>query len=680
MRENSLLSNYNTPHNTTPFNLINTEDYEPAILEGINRQNIAIEGIINNKEKASFENTIVALERSGELVEKVSTIFSNLLSAETNDKLDELAQKLMPLLSEHSNNILLNDNLYKRIKEIYDSKDSISLNSEEMKLLEKTYDAFSRNGANLNDHDKAIYRKLTSKLASLKLKFSHNILKETNSYQLIIDNEEDLQGVPEHVIKEAKELADKKQLSNSWIITLHAPSMIPFMKYCAKRELREKLYIAYNTRCTHDNEFSNIEIVKEIVNLRLQIANILGYDSYADYVLKNRMAKSSDNVYKLLDNLMKAYMPVAQKEVAQVEEFAKSIEGDDFKLMPWDWAFYSEKLRINRFEINEEKLRPYFELDKVVSGVFGLATKLYGINFKENKDIQVYHKDVKAYDVFDNDGSFLAVLYVDFFPREGKRPGAWMTNYQEQWKDNNGDYRPHVSITMNFTKPVGDNPSLLSYSEVNTLLHEFGHALHSIFSQTTYKSLSGTNVYWDFVELPSQIMENYANEKDFLNTFAKHYKTGEQISSEIIQNLVNASNFNVGYLTIRQLSLGYLDMAWYDRKEKFDGDIFEFEKKVFDKTRLLPSIDDCCMSVHFSHIMSGGYAAGYYSYKWAEVLDADAFSLFQKYGIFSSSVASAFRENILSKGGTKDPMELFKSFKGEEPTIDALLKRNNIIN
>lgn len=680
MRDNPFIAEYNTIHNTTPFKLIETEDYEPAILEGIRKQNEAILQITDNIEKPSFDNTIVALERSGELLDRVITVFSNLLSAETNDKLQELAERLMPMVSEHSNNILLNEKLYARIKEVYNSDESSNLNYEQTMLLNKTYDSFVRHGANLSNSEKDIYRSLTSKLTTLTLKFSQNILKETNNFQLVIDNDDDLQGLPEYSIRAAKELAEKKGKTDSWIFTLHAPSMVPFLKYCNKRELRETIYKSYNTICTHDNEYNNLTIVKDIVNTRFEIAKVLGYESFADYVLKNRMAKSCEDVYKLLDELYDAYMPVAKKEVKEVEDLAKSLEGDDFVLMPWDWSFYSEKLKKNRFDINEEVLRPYFELSKVIDGVFGLASTLYGIQFRENNYIQVYNEDVKAYEVFDNDGKLLSVLYTDFHPRDGKRSGAWMTNYKEQWKDKSGDSRPHVSITMNFTKPIGDSPALLSHSEVNTFLHEFGHALHGIFADSTYQSLSGTNVYWDFVELPSQIMENYANEKDFLNTFANHYKTGEQIPSEIIQNLIDASNFNAGYLCIRQLSLGYLDMAWYGRRSKFEGDVMVYEKEVFEKTKLLPSVDGCCMSAQFSHIMSGGYSAGYYSYKWAEVLEADAFSVFKKNGIFNEAVAASFRENILSKGGTKDPIELYKSFKGSAPTIDALLRRNNIIN
>ena len=450
------------------------------------------------------------------------------------------------------------------------------------------------------------------------------------------------------------------------------------MKYCKNRELREQLYRAYNTQCTHDNEYNNLDIVKRLVNLRLELAQLIGFETAADYVLTKRMAANSNNVYQLLNQLLEAYTPTAQKEVAEVQTLAKELEGEEFQLMPWDWAYYSRILKEKKFNIDEEILRPYFELNKVIEGVFGLATRLYGIMFQENKDIPVYHTDVKAYEVYDKDNSFLAVLYTDFHPRASKRSGAWMTNYKEQWIDEKGNSRPHVSVTMNFTKPSAEKPALLTFGEVTTFLHEFGHALHGMFANTTYQSMSGTNVYWDFVELPSQIMENFAIEKEFLNTFAKHYKTGESIPSELIQRLVDASNFNVAYACLRQLSFGLLDMAWYTRTTPFDGDVRYYEKEAWKKAQVLPDIEDTCMTVQFSHIMAGGYSAGYYSYKWAEVLDADAFSLFKEKGIFNEETANSFRENVLSKGGTEHPMVLYKNFRGKEPNINALLERNGI--
>ena len=515
-------------------------------------------------------------------------------------------------------------------------------------------------------------------MSILTLHFSQNNLKETNNYELQL-TEEQLAGIPTNIV-ETYQQAAKEKGKEGYIVTLDAPSFIPFLKYCKNRQLREELYMAYNTRGTHQDDYDNIDIVKELVNLRMERAQLLGYPTAADFVLTQRMAENSANVYRLLDQLLEAYTPTAQNEVQEVSNLAKELEGEDFQLMPWDWAYYSDKLKLKKFDLDEEALRPYFELSQVIDGVFGLATRLYGITFTENKNISTYHEDVKAFEVFDKDGSFLAVLYADFHPRAGKRSGAWMTSFREQWKDKDGNHRPHVSLVMNFSKPTSDKPALLTFGEVNTFLHEFGHALHGIFADTTYQSLSGTNVYWDFVELPSQFMENFAIEKDFLNTFAKHYQTGEPIPEELIRRIIDASNFNVAYACLRQLSFGYLDMAWYTRTTPFEGNIEAYEKKAWEKTQILPSVEGTCMSVQFSHIMAGGYSAGYYSYKWAEVLDADAFSLFKEKGIFNPEVANSFRTNVLSKGGTEHPMTLYKRFRGQEPSIDALLKRNGIIN
>ena len=545
-------------------------------------------------------------------------------------------------------------------------------------LLQNTYDGFIRSGANLTPEQKERFREISSEMSVLTLRFSQNNLKETNNFELPLQ-EDQLEGLPESALNAYAQTAKEKR-KEGHIVTLQAPSFVPFMKYSKCRELRKQLYVAYNTQCTHDNEYNNMEIVKKLVNLRLERAQLLGFPTAADFVLTRRMAEKSDNVYQLLNQLLEAYTPTAHQEVEEVTAIAKELEGEDFTLMPWDWAYYSEKLKEKKFNWNEEALRPYFELNRVIEGVFGLATRLYGITFQENKDIPVYHADVKAYEVFDRDGSFLAVLYTDFHPRASKRSGAWMTSYKEQWIDEKGNSRPHVSVTMNFTKPSADKPALLTFSEVNTFLHEFGHALHGMFANTTYQSLSGTNVYWDFVELPSQIMENFAIEKEFLNTFAKHYETGEDIPEEMIQRIVDASNFNVAYACLRQLSFGLLDMAWYTRTEPFEGDVRSYEKEAWKKTQILPDIAETCMTVQFSHIMAGGYSAGYYSYKWAEVLDADAFSLFKEKGIFHSDTANSFRENVLSKGGTEHPMELYKRFRGQEPSIDALLKRNGILN
>ena len=675
---NPLLSENHTLHGTMPFHLIKTEHYEPAILKGMEIHNQEIEAIINQTDAPTFANTIVALEKSGALLNQVSTVFGNLLSAETNDEMQAIAERIMPQLSEHSNNITLNEKLFARIKAVYNTTDKEQLGKEEQMLLQNTYDGFIRSGANLTPEQKERFRQISAEMSVLTLRFSQNNLKETNAYELALQADQ-LDGLPESALHAYAQTAQEKG-KEGHIVTLQAPSFIPFMRYSQYRELRQQLYMAYNTQCTHDNEYNNMDIVKKLVNLRLERAQLLGFQTAADYVLTRRMAEKSENVYKLLNQLLEAYTPTAHKEVEEVQALAKELEGEDFQLMPWDWAYYSEKLKEKKFNLNEEALRPYFELNNVIGGVFGLATRLYGITFQENKEIPVYHPDVTAYEVFDKDGSFLAVLYADFHPRAGKRSGAWMTSYKEQWKDENGNSRPHISVVMNFTKPSGDKPALLSFGEVNTFLHEFGHALHGMFANTTYQSLSGTNVYWDFVELPSQIMENFAIEKDFLNTFAKHYETGENIPEELIQRLVDASNFNVAYACLRQLSFGLLDMAWYTRTEPFEGDVRNYEKQAWSQAQVLPSCEETCMTVQFSHIMAGGYSAGYYSYKWAEVLDADAFSLFQEKGIFNPEVANSFREHVLSKGGTEHPMTLYKRFRGQEPGIDALLKRNGILN
>ena len=675
--QNPLLATYHTPYNTAPFHLIKTEHYEPAILKSMEMQDEEIDAIVNNPEQPTFDNTIVALEGSGATLDRATTILGNLLSAETSDELQAIAQRVMPKLSEHNNNISLNEKLFARIKAVYESPESAQLNQEDRMLLDKTYDGFIRNGANLPEADKERFRQISSELSVLTLQFSQNNLNETNSYELPLTLEQ-LDGVPESAIESYAQTAKEKG-KEGYIVTLHAPSFIPFMKYGRNRELRKQLYMAYNTQCIQDNENNNTEIVKKLVNLRLERAQLLGFQTAADYVLTKRMAENSQNVYQLLNQLLEAYTPTAHKEVAEVVALAKELEGEDFELMPWDWAYYSEKLKEKLFNLNEEELRPYFELSKVIEGVFGLATRLYGITFQKNEEIPVYHPDVETYEVFDENQELLAILYTDFHPRASKRSGAWMTSFKEQWKDENGNSRPHVSITMNFTKPSANKTALLTFSEVNTFLHEFGHALHGMFANTTYQSLSGTNVYWDFVELPSQIMENFAIEKEFLNTFAKHYQTNEPIPAEMIQRIVDASNFNVAYACLRQLSFGLLDMAWYTRTEPFDGDVRSYEKEAWAKTQLLPNVPEACMTVQFSHIMAGGYSAGYYSYKWAEVLDADAFSLFKEKGIFSKEVANSFREHVLSKGGTEHPMTLYKRFRGQTPDIDALLKRNGIL-
>lgn len=677
--QNPFFENIHTPHGTVPFDRIAVEHYAPAMRRGIECQNEEIDAIVNNLEPANFHNTILALEKSGQLLHRVEVVFDNLLSAETNDAMQELAKELMPLLSEHANNITLNERLFERVKTAYEHRNNEPLTAEQRKLTEDTYEGFVRSGANLQGADKEKYRELSRQLSLLTLQFSENNLKETNDYQLVLTDEAQLKGLPQSAIDAAAETAREKQ-QEGWVFTLHAPSYVPFLTYAADRDLRKEIYMVYNTKCTHANACNNLDIVKQLVNTRLALAQLLGYKDYATYKLERRMAQNSANVYHLLDQLLEAYKPTAQKEYAEVQALAREEQGADFTLMPWDWGYYSQKLKDRKFNLNDEMLRPYFELENVKKGVFGLATRLYGITFQKNPDIPVYHKDVEAFDVFDKDGSFLAVLYTDFHPREGKRSGAWMTSYKEQWIDEKTgeNSRPHVSLVMNFTKPTQDKPALLTFGEVETFLHEFGHSLHGMFANTTYASLSGTNVYWDFVELPSQFMENFAVEKEFLHTFARHYQTGELIPDELVQRIVDSRNFNAAYACLRQVSFGLLDMAWYTRTTPFEGDVMAYEKQAWARAQILPSVEGTCMSTQFSHIFAGGYSAGYYSYKWAEVLDADAFSLLKKQGIFDQKTAFSFRENILSRGGTEHPMTLYKRFRGQEPTIDALLIRNGI--
>ena len=677
--QNPFFQKYTTPHGTVPFDKIKTEDYEPAIREGIRLHNEELQTIIDNQDAPTFANTIEAFDRSGRLLNQVSTVFGNMLSAETNDQLQNLAKTIMPLLSEHSNDISLNEKLFARIKEVYQHKDQLSLTPEQSMLLDKMYKGFVRSGANLSEADKEQYRKLSTELSILELEFDENNLKEINDYQLVLTDKQQLKGLPASIAEAAAETAKEKGVEG-WVITLQAPSYVPFMMYADDRELRHTLYMAYNTKCTHGNETDNKEIVKKLVNTRLQMARLLDYGNFTEYVLEERMAQTSDNVYKLLYQLLEAYKPTALQEYADVQALARQTAGADFQLMPWDWSYYSQKLKDKQFRIDDEMLRPYFELEKVKEGVFGLATRLYGITFKKNSEIPVYHKDVEAYEVFDKDGKYLAVLYTDFHPRKGKRSGAWMTEYKGQWKDSatGENSRPQVSIVMNFTKPTKEKPALLTFSEVETFLHEFGHSLHGMFANTQYESLSGTNVYWDFVELPSQFMENFATEKEFLLTFAKHYQTGEALPDELIKRIKDSSNFNAAYACLRQISFGLLDMAWYTRETPFEGDVKAYESEAWSEAQILPVVPETCMSTQFSHIFSGGYSAGYYSYKWAEVLDADAFALFKQEGIFNPQTATSFRNNILSKGGTEHPMTLYKRFRGQEPTIDALLIRNGI--
>ena len=679
---NPFLESYNTLHDTVPFNKITLADYEEAIMEGIRRENEEIEKTINNPEEPTFDNTLAredeveGREHYYDLLDRVTSVFFNMLSAETNDEMEELAQKMSPILTQHANDISLNPKLFARVKAVYEKHRELTV--EENRLLEDSYDGFVRSGALLNDTDKERLRSLTEEASILSLQFSQNLLKENKAYTLHITNEADLSGLPETAREAAAESARERNLEG-WVFTLDAPSYGPFMTYSDRRELRRELYMAHSTLCIKDNEENNLEICRRLINLRRQTAQLLGYETYADYVMKHRMAESVNNVYKLLDNLIEAYKPAAIAESAKVKALAKEEMGEDFDFKPWDAAYYSHRLKVKEYDFDPEELRPYLEVNNVINGVFGLATKLYGITFRENKQIPVYHPDVKAYEVFDANDSYLAVLYVDFHPRKGKHDGAWMTEFQGQYIKRDGtNVRPHASLVMNLSKPTDGKPALLRLGEVETFLHEFGHSLHGMFANTRFESLSGTNVWWDFVELPSQFMENYAVEKEFLRTFAFHYKTGEPIPDELIDKVIASRNFNVAMSCLRQVSLGLLDMAYYTQRDEFTDDIIPFEKKAWAKAIIDEQLPETCMTTQFSHIMAGGYAAGYYSYKWAEVLDADAFSMFKKNGIFNRETAWSFRDNILSRGGTEHPMILYKRFRGQEPTIDALLERNGI--
>ena len=715
-RKNPFFEPYKTLHDVAPFDRIRLEDYEEAFMEGIRRDKELLDKTINNPAKPTFDNTIINKDDDPEgyydLLERVSTVFFNLLSAETNDEMDALAQKMSPILTQHANDMRLNEKLFERVRQVH--LHHRRLTPEEKRLLDDCYQGFVRSGALLDKEGKDRLRQLTEEASLLGLQFSQNLLKENKAFSLHITDAAQLDGLPQSAIDAAAEEA-KQRGEEGWTFTLDAPCYSPFMTYSTQRELRRQMYMAYNTKGIHDNDCNNLAICQRLVNLRREIAQLLGYKTYADYVLSRRMAKSVRGVYRLLDQLVDAYKPAAKKELEELEKQtltqplpegrgadSRAVSSSNDKsiysppsqggagggsvggtpvghLEPWDIAFYSHKLKLKKYHIDAEMLRPYLQLDKVIDGVFGLATRLYGITFKENSDIPVYHPDVKAYEVFDRDGSYLAVLYADFHPRKGKQGGAWMTQYQGQWIDRKGEnVRPHVSLVMNLTKPTPDKPALLTLGEVETFLHEFGHALHGIFSNCRFESLSGTNVLWDFVELPSQFMENFAVEKEFLRTFAFHYQTGEPLPDELIRRIVRSRNFMVATACLRQVSFGLLDMAYYTQRDEFTDDIIAFEKQAWQKAIIMPQRIDTCMTTQFSHIMAGGYAAGYYSYKWAEVLDADAFAVFKRSGIFNQTTAQRFRDCILARGGTDDPMTLYKNFKGSEPTIDALLKRNGI--
>lgn len=675
--ENPLTSRFGTPYGTPPFDKIKIEDFKPAITEAIKLHHDEIEAIASQQDKPGFKNTIEAFDRSGRLLDSVTSIFFNLLNADSNDELMELSHEIMPVLSEHYNNISLNEALFGRIKQVYDMQDSLALTQEQKTLLKNSYKSMLRSGAALKGKDRDKYRELSMELSKLSLTYGQNLLKATNAFEMLLADEADLAGLPESVRESAKARAESKGKSG-YLFNLSYPSYAPFMKYSSRRDLREKMYRAYNSRCI-GGEFDNREIVRSIAEKRKELANLLGFENWAAYVLDNRMAHNCEGVYSLLDKLREAYKPVADKEVEEIKVFARELEGKDIDLMPWDWSYYSEKLKDRKYELNDEMLKPYFEIENVKKGVFGLAERLYGLKFVKNDSIPVYHEDVEAFKVLDEDGNYVGILFTDYYPRDGKQGGAWMTTFKGQWHEPDGtDSRPHVSLVMNFSRPAADKPALLTYDEVNTFLHEFGHSLHSLLSKCSYSSLSGTSVYRDFVELPSQIMENWMDEKEFLDTFAAHYKTGEKIPEELVNKIVASAQYHAGYACVRQLSFGYLDMAWHTITDTVPADVMQFERRAMRPTDLFPEVENTGMSCQFSHIFDGGYAAGYYGYKWAEVLDADAFSVFKENGIFDRKSADSFRTNILERGGSDDPMTLYVNFRGKEPSIDAIMERDGI--
>ena len=665
------------PFNTAPFSKIENEHFLPAIKQLIKDTKDEINTITENTDKPTFKNSVEALERTGEQLNRVTGIFFNLNSAETNEEIQKIAQEVSPLLSDFKNDLLLNEALFKRVKSVYDNKNNLELSTEESMLLEKQYKGFARNGANLSEDKKEKLRKIDQDLSKLSLTFGEHVLAETNKYELHITDEDKLSGLPEGAKEEAADTAKEKG-KDGWMFTLAYPSYIPFMTYADNRELRKELSLAFGSKAFHKDELDNQEIVLQIANLRYQRAQLLGYDSHAHFVLEERMAETPEKVTSFLDELLQKAKPAAQKEFAELETFAKELDGID-QLQKWDGAYYAEKLKQKRFNLDDEKLKPYFELKNVINGVFTVAKKLYGLSFEEVNDIDKYHPEVKTYRVTDADDALVAIFYADFHPRAGKRNGAWMTIYKQQEIKNGNNERPHISIVCNFTKPTASKPSLLTFNEVTTLFHEFGHALHGMLANTTYASLSGANVYWDFVELPSQILENWCYEKETLELFATHYKTGEVIPMEYVKKIKESAAFHEGMKTLRQLSFGMLDMAWHGGNPTEIKDVKTHEKEAFGETALYPDVASNCMSTSFSHIFQGGYSAGYYSYKWAEVLDADAFAYFKEEGIFNKTVADKFKNFVLSQGGTEDPMELYIKFRGKKPNPDALLKRAGLI-
>ena len=674
----SILTQYfNTKHNTAPFSQIKIEDYFPAFQEGITLAKAEIDAIVNNPDAPTFENTVVAMDFSGDILDRLSSVFFNLNSAETNDEMQKIAQEVSPLLSEFGNDITLNAALFAKIKAVYDQKETLNLNPEQTTLLDKKYKSFSRNGANLPEDKKDKLREIDKELSKLSLQFGENVLAETNAFELHLTDESDLAGLPEGTIEAARLLA-KSQEKEGWIFTLDHPSYIPFLTYADNRELRKKMAIAFGARSFQNNEFDNQENVLKIAKLRFERANLLGYKTHAHFVLEERMAQSPEKVFSFLNDLLAKAKPAAQKEFAELTAFAKKLDGIE-QLEKWDGAYYSEKLKQQLFNLDDEKLKPYFQLEKVLDGAFTVAQKLYGLTFTEVFDIDKYHEEVTTYEVRDTENNLISIFYADFFPRKGKRNGAWMTSFKSQYIKDGVNERPHISNVCNFTKPTETKPSLLTFNEVTTLFHEFGHGLHGMLANTTYPSLSGTSVFWDFVELPSQIMENWCYEPEALALFANHYETGEIIPIEYVQKIKESASFQEGLATLRQLSFGLLDMAWHGQDPTNITDLKTFETEQFANTQLYPDVKENAMSTAFSHIFQGGYSSGYYSYKWAEVLDADAFEYFQEKGIFNTEVATKFKDNVLSKGGTEHPMILYKRFRGQEPKPEALLKRAGLL-
>ncbi|WP_281633948.1 M3 family metallopeptidase [Flavobacterium luteolum] len=674
----SILTQYfNTRHNTAPFSQIKIEDYVPAFNEGIALAKAEIDAIVNNSDAPTFENTIVAMDFSGDILDRLSSIFFNLNSAETNDEMQKIAQEVSPLLSEFGNDIRLNADLFAKVKAVYDQKESLGLNPEQTTLLDKKYKSFSRNGANLPEDKKNQLREIDKELSKLSLQFGENVLAETNNFELHLTDEKDLSGLPEGTIEAARLLA-KNQEKEGWIFTLDYPSYVPFLTYADNRELRKKMAIAFGAKAFQNNEFNNEENVLKIAKLRHERANLLGYKTHAHFVLEERMAESPEKVFSFLNDLLAKAKPAAQKEFAELTAFAKELDGIE-QLEKWDGAYYSEKLKQQLFNLDDEKLKPYFQLEKVLDGAFTVAKKLYGLTFTEVFDIDKYHEEVTTYEVKDANNNLVSIFYADFFPRKGKRNGAWMTSFKSQYVKDGVNERPHISNVCNFTKPTETKPSLLTFNEVTTLFHEFGHGLHGMLADTVYPSLSGTSVYWDFVELPSQIMENWCYEPEALALFANHYETGEIIPIEYVQKIKESASFQEGLATLRQLSFGLLDMAWHGQDPNNITDLKAFETEQFANTQLYPDVKENAMSTAFSHIFQGGYSSGYYSYKWAEVLDADAFEYFHENGIFNEEIAKKFKDNVLSKGGTEHPMILYKRFRGQEPKPEALLKRAGLL-